>query len=124
MIGVSTKGNFKGARGYLNRIKNRELFKQFEQYGQMGVRALSAATPVDTGLTAQSWDYRVIRGHRWPGIEWYNSNEVNETPVAILIQYGHGTRGGGYIQGRDFINPAMRPVFDKILRELREKVKS
>ena len=124
MIGVSTKGNFQGTRAYLNRIKNRELFKQFEQYGQMGVRALSAATPVDTGLTAQSWDYRVIRNNRWPGIEWFNTNEVNETPVAILIQYGHGTRGGGYIQGRDFINPAMRPIFDQILRELREKVKS
>jgi len=123
MIEVSSKGNFKGTRAYLERIKNRELFKHFEQYGRMGVAALRSATPVDSGLTAQSWDYRVIRNHRWPGIEWFNTNvDDNGTPVAVLIQYSHATGTGGWIQGRDYINPAMRPIFDQIVDELREKV--
>jgi hypothetical protein len=124
MIGISSRNNLKGTLAYLASIRNRELFKHLEQYGQMGVRALSQATPVDTGLTAQSWDYRVIRDHRWPGIEWFNTNNVNGTPVPILIQYSHSTGTGGFVQGRDFINPAMRPIFDQVIAELREKVKS
>lgn len=92
----------------------------------MGVDALSAATPRDTGESASKWQYRVIRNHRWPGIEWYNTNESGATgvPVVILIQYGHATRDGGFVQGRDFINPAMKPIFEKIQTELWKKVRS
>lgn len=92
----------------------------------MGVVALNAATPRNSGLSAGSWQYRVIRNHRWPGIEWYNTNPAGESgvPVVILIQYGHATRDGGYIQGRDFINPAMKPVFENIRQELWKKVRS
>jgi hypothetical protein len=124
MIGVSTRGNFDPTKKYLNRIKSKELFKNFEQYGRMGVAALNKATPRDTGETAQSWDYKIIRNHRWPGIEWFNTNTVDGTPVAILIQYDHSTGTGGFVQGRDFINPAMRPIFSLIVAELRKKVNS
>lgn len=126
MISISTRGNFKRTRAYLDRIHNRELFRDFERWGKMGVDALEAATPKDSGISAGSWRYRVIRNHRWPGIEWYNVNEAGHTgvPIVILIQYGHATRGGTYVQGRDFINPAMRPVFEKIQTELRKKVNS
>lgn len=87
----------------------------------MGVEALSRSTPVRSGLAAQSWAYRVIRGRR-PGIEWYNTDTVNGTPVVILIQYGHGTGTGGYVEGKDFINPAMRGVFDQIADDVWKKV--
>ena len=125
MIGVSSKNNLKSTQSYLERMKARQLFRTLEQHGRMGVLALERATPRDSGLTAGSWGYRVIRDHRWPGIEWFNTNEMPDgTSIAILVQYGHGTGTGGYVQGRDFINPAMRPVFDQIVRELREKVNS
>jgi len=124
MIGVSSRGSFGKTKGFLDRIHNRHLFRDLDQYGRMGVSALRAATPVDTGLTAESWEYRIVRTGRWPGIEWYNTNMVNGTPVAILIQYSHGTGTGGFIQGRDYINPAMRPIFNQIANEMWEKVRN
>lgn len=99
------------------------MYADFDRYGREGVAALSKATPVETSLTANSWEYRVIKGKR-PGIEWYNTNVVNGTSVAILIQYGHGTGTGGYVQGRNYINPAIRPIFDQIVANVRKKVKS
>lgn len=89
----------------------------------MGVAALSANTPTDTGETATSWQYRIIQDGRRIRIEWYNTHvDSNGTSIAILIQYGHGTRNGGFVQGRDFINPAMRPVFDQIANDVWKKV--
>lgn len=100
--------------GFINRVLKRDIYANLDQYGQMGVDALSDATPKDTGETAASWYYKVIKGQR-PGIAWYNSKDDKDgAPVVILIQYGHGTGTGGYVQGRDFINPAMRGVFDQI----------
>lgn len=90
----------------------------------MGVQALSRATPKDTGLASISWDYIVINEGGRVGIEWYNTNVENGISVVLLIQYGHATRGGSYIPGRDFINPAIQPVFDKIEEDIRKKVKS
>jgi hypothetical protein len=90
----------------------------------MGVNALANSTPVETGLTARSWQYRIVKDRRGPTIEWYNTNQVNGTPVAILIQYGHGTGTGGYVAGRDYINPAMRPIFDTIADEVWRRVKA
>lgn len=126
MISISARNNLKNTINWLETLKNRNLFKDFERWGQMGVDALAAATPKDSGLSAGSWHYRVIRNNRWPGIEWYNVNEAGpmDVPVVILIQYGHATRDGSYIQGRDFINPAMRPVFARIRDELWKKVNS
>jgi hypothetical protein len=95
-----------------------------DKYGKAGVAALARATPVDTGLTADSWKYTIVRTRGRPGIEWYNTNVVNGTSVAILIQYGHGTGTGGYVRGKDYINPAMRPVFDQIVSQFFKEVSS
>lgn len=123
MIRVTAKGDHNKTKKYLEKLRGGDIFTELDKYGQMGVEALSAATPVDTKLTATSWRYRIIKGKR-PGIEWYNTSVTTEgTPVVILIQYGHATGTGGYVAGRDFINPAMRPVFDKIANELWKKVK-
>lgn len=123
MIGVRTKGDNDKTTKALKRILNGNLFSDLERYGQMGVDALSKATPVESGLTANSWVYKVFRGRK-PGIAWYNTNMAGGTSIAILIQYGHGTGTGGYVAGRDFINPAIRPLFDKIADDIWKKVKS
>lgn len=121
MIGITSRGDFSKTEGFLAKILRGDIFRDLNNYGQQGVEALSRATPVDTGKTAMSWNYRVIRGRR-PGIEWFNTNTENGTSVAILIQYGHGTGTGGYVQGRDFINPAIRPIFDRIADDVWKKV--
>ena len=122
MIGITSKGDLSKTNNFLKKLQRRDIYSDLNRYGQMGVDALSNATPIDSNLTANSWKYRVIKGKR-PGIEWYNTNEVNGTPVAILIQYGHATGTGGYVAGRDFINPAIRPIFDKISTDIWKKVK-
>lgn len=85
-----------------------------DKYGKQGVRALSEATPKDSGLTASSWDYRIVEEDGVATIEWTNSNIVNYVPIAVILQYGHATRNGGWVEGRDYINPAIQPIFDKI----------
>lgn len=124
MIGVSAKVGLNRTRGRLNKMLRGNFKSDLARWGQMGVDALSRSTPVDTRLSASSWEYRITTDRHGPRIEWYNTNEVNGTPVVILIQYGHATGTGGYVHGRDFINPAMRPVFDKIANEMRKKVRS
>lgn len=124
MIEAKGRGTFNKSKRFLNKLVNGDIFSDMDRYGEIGVEALSRATPVESGLTATSWKYRLIKKNGRTGILWYNTNVVNGTPVAILIQYGHGTGTGGYVQGRDFINPAMRPVFDKIANDVWEKVKS
>ena len=99
-----------------------DIFSGLDRYGQMGVNALASATPVDTGLTAQSWKYRIVKTRGRYTIEWYNTNVHNGSNVAILIQYGHGTGTGGFVQGRDYINPATRPIFDQIADDVWRKV--
>ena len=89
-----------------------------EKYGQEGVKILSEATPVDSGKTANSWDYKIVKTKSTTTIEWINTNVVDGVSIAIILQYGHGTENGGYIQGRDYINPIMRPLFDKLLDEM------
>jgi len=122
-IGVTSVGNYAKTRDFLNRMLKGDMFTGLDRYGHMGVEALASATPVDSGLTASSWQYRIINDARGPGIEWYNTNvEAAGAPVAILIQYGHGTGTGGYVQGRDFINPAIRPIFEAIANDMWEKV--
>ncbi len=98
------------------------MFSDLTRHGKTGVDALSNATPVDSSLTANSWAFRIIKDRRNPGIEWYNSNAAGDVSVAILIQYGHATGTGGYVVGRDFINPAMQPIFDKIADDVWKKV--
>lgn len=118
MIRVETKGNFSKTKRFLKNLEQNDIYSQLNAWGQEGVNALASATPVDTGLAAKSWQYRIVKGKKGPTISWYNTNVENGAVVAILIQYGHGTGTGGYVQGRDYINPAMLPVFTKIAQDL------
>jgi hypothetical protein len=124
MFSFSSTGSFKNTEAYLKKMTDGSLYRNLSRYGKMGVDALADATPEDTGLAADSWGYRVIRDKSNPGIEWYNTDIEGGKQVAILIQYGHGTRNGGYVQGRDYINPGIRPVFDKIVSDIWRQVQS
>ena len=108
------KGNLKKTTKFLERMVKEEYLNNLDKYGREGVQALSSATPVDTGKTAASWDYRIEKTNSGTKIAWINSNVNNRVNIAIILQYGHGTNHGGYVQGRDYINPAIRPIFDKI----------
>jgi len=116
------KGNFSNTERFLNHAQRLNAMRILEKYGPIGVSALSSATPKDTGLTASSWNYFTSVDKFGCSISWTNSNFENGAPVAILIQYGHGTQYGGYIQGIDYINPAMKPIFEKIVQDLYEEV--
>lgn len=101
-----------------------EIFRDLQYYGQMGVDALANATPKESGRTASSWRYEIkVSGGRY-SIEWYNTHIVNGANIAILLQYGHGTGTGGYVAGYDYINPAIRPIFDKISDEVWKRVRN
>lgn len=124
MITISSKGSFRNTERRLKRMTHGEIGAVLERYGQAGVDALSNATPVRTGETADLWDYQVVRDSRSYSIVWTNSHVVNGVNIAILIQYDHGTRNGGFVQGRDYINPAIRPIFDKIAADVWKAVTS
>lgn len=117
------KGDFRRTSDFLKRANRLNLDAILNQYGQEGVEALRAATPKDTGTTANSWSYVVHKGAGSITITWSNSNIVDGVPIAVILQYGHGTRNGGYVQGTDYINPAMKPIFDKIAQRAWEEVK-
>jgi hypothetical protein len=124
ILGVQSTGNWEKTRTWAHKILHRDFFNDLDRYGQMGVAALAAATPIESAQTANSW-YYVIRvnskGH--PQISWHNDHlDPSGTPVAVLIQYGHRTGTGGYVQGRDFINPAILPIFQQIADDIWEKV--
>lgn len=113
-VEITQQGDWSKTSAYLAKMSKLDISSQLHAYGQIGVYALAAATPTRTGKTAASWYYRVSRsGNTW-FISWYNSNVHEGVPIAVIIQYGHGTGRGAYIQGRDYINPAIRPVFDVI----------
>lgn len=124
MIEFSIDGGFENTINYLTKLSSGEIFKSLSKYGREGVQALSTATPRDSGLTASSWDFTVDgSGGKWT-ITWTNSNVNDGVPIAIILQYGHGTGTGGYVQGQDYINPAIKPVFDRISREVWKEVTS
>lgn len=114
MISIKTRGDFKNTERFLNRAKNVDLRKLLEIYGERGVNALREATPYDTGKTANSWGYRIEIGNETSSIIFTNSNVNKGVNIAIILQYGHGTRNGGYVQGRDYINPALAPIFEEL----------
>ena len=114
MIKFSQKGDFSKLNSFLEKSKNLIKIGDLDKYGREGVQALSEATPKDTGLTSKSWNYEIKRTNDRVSIMFTNSNIQNGVPIAIILQYGHGTGWGGYVQGRDYINPAIRPIFDKI----------
>lgn len=114
MIKVEQVGSFNRTLGWLNRIQRANMRSILEKYAQQGVDALAAATPSRTGTTANSWTYKIDISKNAITLEWYNTNENKGVPIALILQYGHGTGNGGYIQGIDYINPAMQPIFDNI----------
>lgn len=118
------KGNFQKTDNFLKKAKQGDYFRSLEKFAQEGVNALASATPIDSGKTAASWDYTISRSKGSVSITWTNSNINDGVNIAVIIQYGHGTRNGGYVQGRDYINPAIRPVFDKIAENVWKEVTS
>ena len=114
MISFRQKGDFSKLNRFLERAKEAARLSILDKYGREGVAALSSATPVDTGNTAKSWYYKIVNKKGSITITFYNSNIQNGVPIAIILQYGHSTRNGGWVQGRDYINPAIQPIFDKI----------
>lgn len=117
MIRVRQRGDYAKLTRYLERAKKGARLIDLDKYGKEGVFALASATPVDTGLTASSWSYKVFRNEGSARITFYNSNIQNGVPIAIILQYGHGTKNGGWVEGRDYINPALQPVFDKLAND-------
>ena len=117
MIGFRTKGDFSKTTNYLKKLKARRIREVAERYAKRGVEALAAATPKDTGLTAQSWYYKVAQNDNTLSISFCNSNIQNGVPIAIILQYGHATGNGGWVEGRDYINPAIQPIFDEITKD-------
>lgn len=114
MISIRQRGDFKKTDGFFKKVKEFQIRKFLEPYGVKGVEALSLATPKDTGKTASSWTYDITTEDGSTSLNFYNTNENKGVNIAIILQYGHGTRNGGYVQGRDYINPALRPIFDEI----------
>ncbi len=123
MITFKQKGDFKTLNGYLERLKEGLRLGILNRYGEEGVQALANATPKDTGLTSESWKYTIVRANQSVSIRFDNTNIQNGVPIAIILQYGHATRNGGYVQGIDYINPAVRPVFERLAEEAWEEVK-
>ena len=122
MITFRQKGDFSKLTRYLERAKEVIKLGDLDKYGQEGVDALSSATPVDSGLTASSWYYKIENKNGSATISFYNSNVNNGVPIAIILQYGHGTDTGGWVEGRDYINPAILPIFEKIANDAWEEV--
>lgn len=118
MIFFKNRGSFANTQAFLKRASKDSLFSNLDAYGQRGVDALASGTPRKTGLTAASWKYRITQSKGYIHIEWYNTNQREGEEIAILIQYGHGTGTGGYIQGVDYINPAIKPIFEEISNEI------
>ena len=124
MISFRHKGDFSKADRYLEKLKESVKLGVLDKYGRAGVAALSSATPVDTGLTANSWFYEIEHSSGSDKIVFNNSNIQNGVPIAIILQYGHGTGTGGWVQGRDYINPAIQPIFDQMIKEVWKEVTS
>lgn len=122
MISFRQKGDFSKLTSYLERVKGVAKMSNLDKFGEAGVAALASATPVDTGLTANSWYYKIERSNGSASINFYNSNIQNGVPIAIILQYGHGTGTGGWVQGRDYINPAIQPIFDQIANDAWKEV--
>ena len=114
MIKFSQKGNFSKLTSFLEKAKEVVKLGDLDKYGKAGVKALESATPIESGLTASSWYYTIENKNGTASINFHNSNIQNGVPIAIILQYGHGTGTGGWVEGRDYINPAIQPLFDKI----------
>lgn len=124
MIRFRQRGNFNNTERFFKKAQRMDFFNTLEKYAREGVAALSAATPVNTGKTAASWDYEIVKQRGKVSIYWTNSNINEGVPIAIILQLGHGTNHGGYVEGIDYINPALKPVFDAIAEQAWKEVTS
>lgn len=122
MISFTQKGDFSKLNSYLNNLKGLFGNSDLDKYGRRGVEALAAATPKDSGNTANSWYYEIKNNGATVSLEFCNTNVNKGVPIAIVLQYGHGTGNGGWVEGRDYINPAIQPIFDEILDDIRKEV--
>lgn len=123
-VSYSVSGSYSTTEQFLKKMQKFDLRRAIEAKAETGVAALASATPVETGLAERSWGYEIVQTKRGVTIYWTNSDIENGYPVAVMAQYGHGTGTGGYVQGRDYINPAIRPIFDQILQEVERLVKN
>ena len=124
MLEIESRGSFRNTEKFLSAMKRKDIYANLNKYGAEGAAALASATPSESGVTANAWSYVVSQqGKRWT-LAWHNHNVVSGIPVVILIQYGHATGTGGYVQGRDFINPVILPLFDRIAEDVWKAVKT
>lgn len=121
-IKITTKGTWDPTYRYLKSLQSNKAFAILDRYGQQGVVALSAATPVESSETANSWTYEIVRKKGYYAIHWHNTHMENGIPIAVILQYGHATGTGGYVQGRDYIMPAIQPIFDQMVNEIWREV--
>lgn len=121
-IVIEVSGSFDKTLRFLERLSRGDIYRLMDKYGPIGVDALAAATPHETGLTSQSWSYKIEQSKDVHQIVWLNDHIVQDVNVAVLIQYGHGTGTGGYVAGTDYINPATKIVFDQILADIWKEV--
>lgn len=117
MITFRQNGNFKNTEKFFAKVLKSDYKRILEKYGQDGVTALASATPRESGETANAWSYGISESNGKVSVYWENSNIVNGVNIAVILQYGHGTRNGGFVRGRDYINPAIRPIFEKMASE-------
>ncbi len=122
MIRFKQKGDFKNLESFLNKASKFDMRTILDRYGREGVEALRSNTPIDSGLTASSWDYYIETNKRTSKIVWTNTHNISGVNIAIILQYGHATKNGGYVQGQDYINPAIRPIMDKIAEDVWREV--
>lgn len=122
MIGVKVQGSFSKTERFLKNAKQNSITRMLHKYGEKGVAALAAATPVDSGLTAASWYYKVETTAAGVKLVFCNSNTNKGVPIAIILQYGHATGSGGWVEGRDYINPAIQPIFDEMVKTMWREV--
>ena len=121
---VTHRGSFAKTERFLNFVKGEQYLNRLAEFGQRGVDALSQATPKETGKTAGSWAFEIERTDTATTIRWINTNVVQHVNIALILQYGHGTRNGGYVAGRDYINPALRPIFDEMAEQAWKEVRN
>lgn len=122
MIRFQQKGDFKNLESFLTKARKFDMRTFLDRYGREGVEALRSNTPIDSGLTASSWDYYIDTNKRTSKIVWTNTHNISGVNIAIILQYGHATKNGGYVQGQDYINPAIRPIMDKIADDVWREV--
>ena len=124
MIRITSIGKFEKTRLFFKKMSKFEIRSKLDKYGRKGVAALASATPIDSGETANSWDYEIIETGEGYAIQWLNTHVNKGVNIAIILQYGHGTGTGGYVVGRDYINPAVQPIFEEMAESIWKEVTS